>query len=67
MRCYMKELKLNEFLDRADDFINNASMGEDFYAVQTNSGKAIIISEDEWKIMTDAMRVAVGCNPKHCD
>lgn len=48
----MKELKLNEFLDRAGDFINNASMGEDFYAVQTNSGKAIIIGEDEWKIMT---------------
>ena len=63
----MKELKLNEFLDRADDFINNASMGEDCYAVQTNSGKAIIISEDEWKIMTDAMRVAMGCNPEHCD
>ena len=67
MRCYMKELKLNEFLDRADDFINNASIGEEFYAVETNSGKAIVISEDEWKMLTDAMRVAMGCNPKHCD
>lgn len=67
MRCYMTELKLNEFLDRADDFINNASMGEDFYSVKTNSGKAIIISEDEWKIMTDAMRVAMGYKPQNCD
>lgn len=63
----MKELKLNEFLARADDFINNAAMGEEFYSIQTNSGKAIIISEGEWKIMTDAMRVAMGCKPQHCD
>lgn len=63
----MKELKLSEFLVRADDYVNNASIGEEFYAVKTNSGKAIIISEDEWKIMSDAMRVAMGCNPKHCN
>ncbi len=63
----MKELKLNEFLDRADDLNNNANIGQNINKKQTNSGKAILISEDEWKIMTDAMRVAMGCNPKHCD
>ncbi len=63
----MKDLRLNEFLDRADDFINNAAIGEEFYAIQTTSGKAIVISEDEWKIMSDAMRVAMGCKPQNCD
>ncbi len=63
----MKDLRLNEFLDRADDFINNAAIGEEFYAIQTTSGKAIVISEDEWKMLTDAMRVAMGCKPQNCD
>lgn len=67
MRYNMKDLRLNEFLDRADDFINNAAIGEEFYAIQTTSGKAIVISEDEWKIMSDAMRVAMGCKPQNCD
>ncbi len=63
----MKDLRLNEFLDRADDFINNAAIGEEFYAIQTTSGKAIVISENEWKMLTDAMRVAMGCKPQNCD
>ncbi len=63
----MKDLRLNEFLDRADDFINNAAIGEEFYAIQTTSGKAIVINEDEWKMLTDAMRVAMGCKPQNCD
>lgn len=63
----MKELKLNEFLDRSDDFIKNAAIGDDFYMVKTNAGNAIIISEDEYKILTDALRVTLGCPPKHCD
>lgn len=67
MRYNMKDLRLNEFLDRADDFINNAAIGEEFYAIQTTSGKAIVISEDEWKMLTDAMRVAMGCKPQNCD
>lgn len=45
----MKELNLNEFLNRADDYINNAVIGQDVYTVQTNCGKAIILSEEEWK------------------
>ena len=67
MRYNMKDLRLNEFLDRADDFINNAAIGEEFYAIQTTSGKAIVISENEWKMLTDAMRVAMGCKPQNCD
>ena len=67
MRYNMKDLRLNEFLDRADDFINNAAIGEEFYAIQTTSGKAIVISEDEWKIMSDAMRVAMRCKPQNWD
>ncbi len=63
----MKELKLNDFLSQADDIINNAAIGEEFYTIQTKSGKAVVISEDEWKIMTDAMRVAMGCKPQNCD
>ena len=61
----MKELKLNEFLDQADDFITNAALGEEFYSIQTKAGKAIVISEDEWKMLTDAMRIAMGCKPKY--
>ena len=63
----MKELKLNEFLDGADDFIKNAALGDEFYMVQTGTGNAVIISEDEYKILTDALRVTLGCLPKHCD
>ena len=44
----MEELKLNEFLNRADDYIKNAAIGVDTYSVQTNSGKVIIISEQEY-------------------
>lgn len=47
----MKDLKLHEFLNRSDDFINNAAMGAEFYSVQTNSGKAIIISEEKFKAL----------------
>ncbi len=63
----MKELKLNDFLSHADDIINNAAIGEEFYTIQTKSGKPVVISEAEWKIMTDAMRVAMGCKPQNCD
>lgn len=58
----MEILKLNEFLDRADDFIKNAALGEEFYSIETKAGNAIIISEDEWKMLTDAMGLQWGVN-----
>lgn len=63
----MKELGLNEFLSQADDFIKNAAIGEEFYSIATTAGKAVVISEDEFKILSDAMRILIGSEPKNCD
>lgn len=43
----MKNLTLKEFLKYADDYIDNAAIG-DSYSIQTKSGKAILISQREW-------------------
>ncbi len=49
MRCDMEDLKLNQFLNRADDFIINITMGGDPYRIKAQAGNAIIISEEEYE------------------
>ncbi len=45
----MKDLKFNEFLNRADDFIINVAMGGEPYRIKAQAGNAIIISEEEYE------------------
>lgn len=59
----MTKLKLNEFLDKADDCIRKAAQGENVYSVQTGEGTAVILSEDEYNILSEVMRIVLGDMP----
>ncbi len=45
----MKDLKFNEFLNRADDFIINVAMGGEPYRIKAQAGNAILISEEQYQ------------------
>ncbi len=50
----MKDLKFNEFLNRADDFIINVAMGGEPYRIKAQAGNAILISEKEFNRLMDS-------------
>ncbi len=55
----MKDLKFNEFLNRADDFVINVAMGGEPYRIKAQAGNAVLISEDEYKrLMEDKEEIA---------
>ena len=45
----MEDLKLNQFLNRADDFIINVATGGESYRIQAKAGNVILISEEEYE------------------
>ncbi len=50
----MNEITFEQFEMDAENIMRAAATGDQFTAVQMHDGKAIIINEDEWKILRDA-------------
>ncbi len=50
----MKDLKFNEFLNRADDFVINIAMDGEPYRIKAQAGNAILISEKEFNRLIDS-------------
>lgn len=55
----MKEVTKQEFIDDAERLMNNAIAYDDFLKIRTAYGNAILISEAEWNIHVDAMRLVL--------
>ena len=55
----MIDISMREFLSDPQTYIKNAAENDDFFTVQTKSGKAVVISEAEWNIMRDALKLVI--------
>lgn len=56
----MKEMSLKEFLENSESVIREAACNGDFTSVKVGEGKAVIISEEEWKIMCQALNMLIN-------
>ena len=55
----MLEKTTQQFLSDAERFLIDAATGMEFVTIKTSAGNAVLISEDEWKILLDALKLAV--------
>lgn len=55
----MLEKTAQQFLSDAERFLIDAATGMEFVTIKTSAGNAVLISEDEWKILLDALKIAV--------
>ena len=51
---------LDEFVKDCKQLTVNAALNDDFVEIDTEKGKAILISEGEWQILKDAFIIAVN-------
>lgn len=50
-------MNVQDFLKDAEKLLASAAENDDFLKIKTTAGNAVLISEAEWNILTDAMRV----------
>ena len=55
----MLEKNTQRFLCDAERFRIGAATGMEFVTIKTRAGNAVLISEDEWNILLEAMKLAV--------
>lgn len=55
----MLEKTTKEFIADADNLLISAATGMEFVTIKTRAGNAVLISEDEWNILLDALKLAV--------
>lgn len=55
----MLEKTTQQFLSDAERFLIGAATGMEFVTIKTRAGNAVLISEDEWNILLDAMKLAI--------
>lgn len=55
----MIEKTTQQFLSDAERFLIDAATGMEFVKIKTNAGNAVLISEDEWNILVDALKLAI--------
>ena len=55
----MQEKTTQQFLSDVERFLIDAATGMEFVTIKTSAGNAVLISEDEWKILLDALKLAV--------
>lgn len=58
----MIEKTLKEFLSDAENLTVGAVINDDFLTIKTDGGNAVLINEDEWNILRDAFKIAIGMN-----
>lgn len=56
----MIEKTLSEFIPEAEKYVLNAIQNDDFLKIRTITGNAVLISEAEWNILTDAMKALLS-------
>ena len=55
----MIEKTTQQFLSDADRFLIDAATGMEFVKIKTSAGNAVLISEDEWNILLEAMKIVM--------
>ncbi len=60
----MKEITVSEFASDVGKYTVQAVRDDEFLKIRTNAGNAVLISEAEWDIFSDAMKLvlAAGSN-----
>lgn len=53
----MIEKTTAEFIAEAEQLILSAAANDDFVTIKTSVGNAVLISEAEWNILKDALKV----------
>ena len=56
----MIEKTMKEFLSDAENLTVDAIVNDDFLTIKTDKGNAVLISENEWNVLKDAFRIAIG-------
>lgn len=57
----MKKVSLSSFLADAEALVR-AAAADDAISIDTGSGIAVLISEAEWLVMRDALKLALGAS-----
>ncbi|WP_161474781.1 hypothetical protein [Acutalibacter sp. 1XD8-36] len=60
----MKEITLSEFANDVENFTVQAVRDDEFLKIRTKAGNAVLISEDEWNIFSDAMKLVLSADYK---
>ena len=55
----MLEKTTQQFLSDAERFLIDAATGMEFVTIKTSAGNAVLISEDEWNILLEAMKLVM--------
>ena len=58
----MKTVSLASFLVDADALVRAAAIDEDALRIDTGSGSAVLISEAEWLVLRDGLKLALGAS-----
>lgn len=57
----MKKVSLSSFLADAEALVR-AAAADDVISIDTGSGSAVLISEAEWFVLRDALKLALGAS-----
>lgn len=60
----MKEKTIQEFVSNAEDLVRGAALYDDFVKINTGDSNAILVSEAEWNIMVDALKMVLSLATK---
>ena len=60
----MLEKTTQEFIDNAKNLLIGAVSNDDFVKIHTSAGNAVLISEAEWNVMVDALKVVLHKDAK---
>lgn len=55
----MIEKTTNEFLSDAQNLLIRAATNDEFVKIKTSSGNAVLISEEEWNLLLEALNLAI--------
>ena len=55
---------MQEFTENAENYTKGAILNDDFVKIKTSVGNAVLISEEEWNILTDAMKMLIQGSQK---
>ena len=57
----METIILKDFLSKADDYVVNAALDNDYVTITTEKGNAVLISEAEYNIFRESFKKLTGC------
>lgn len=56
----MLEKTLSEFCEDTENLVKNTVVLEDFVKIKTESGNAVLITEDEWNFLIEALKLHIA-------